>query len=179
MELPSLPFVVIFSSCLHLCKTTLHGFVDDLELDLEVGYSAVALGCGHLAMPQEVLDDVAASALRSCVAMVPKPMTRRSSPLRAFVFDSLLDPSDRSGVPHYMAPYAPIILLLSMITGKSSPRKGRAGIFTHDRPSPSHLPMGNKVCFSIVYAVRSELGRLLNQKKPAAQHHHERGRIHP
>ena len=54
------PFVLILSSCLRPLQDYLHGLVV-VSLDLEVRYPAVALGCGNLAMAQEVLDGRKAS----------------------------------------------------------------------------------------------------------------------
>jgi len=55
MGIHALPLVLILSSCLRPLQDHLHGLVV-VSLDLEVRYPAVALGCGNLAMPQEVLD---------------------------------------------------------------------------------------------------------------------------
>jgi hypothetical protein len=67
-------------------------------LDLEVRYPAVPLGCGNLAMPQEVLDGskarIGVKKLRG--HGVAKPMTRNVQlALSRIGFDPLLDASDR------------------------------------------------------------------------------------
>ena len=92
-----LPFVVL----LFLGLRPLQDHLDSLvvvSLDLEVRYPAVALGCGNLAMPQEVLDgskgSIGVEKLRG--HGVAKPMTRDVQPaLSRIVFDPLLDASDR------------------------------------------------------------------------------------
>ena len=80
-----------------LCKTTSRALVV-VSLDLEVRYPAVPLGCGNLAMPQEVLDgskvSIGVEKLRG--HGVAKPMTRDVQPaLSRIAFDPLLDASNR------------------------------------------------------------------------------------
>jgi len=97
MEIHALPFVLILFSCLRPLQDYLHGLVV-VSLDLEVRYTAVALGGGNLAMPQEILDSSKASigVEKLCGHGVAKPMTRDAQvALSRIVFDPLLDASDR------------------------------------------------------------------------------------
>ena len=96
-DIHALPFVVIFFLCLRPLQDHLHGLVV-VSLDLEVRYPAVALGCGNLAMSQEVLDgskiSIGIEKLRG--HGMAKPMTRGAQPaLSRIGFDPLLDASDR------------------------------------------------------------------------------------
>ena len=91
-----LPFVIIRFLCLRPLQDHLHGLVV-VPLNLEVRYSAVALSCGYLAMPQKVLNgckiSIGIEKLRG--HGVAKPMTRNVEvALSCIVFDPLLDTSD-------------------------------------------------------------------------------------
>ncbi len=95
--LHALPIVVILFLCLRSLQDHLHGLVV-VSLDLDVRHLAVALGCGNLAMPQEILDGrqigISVEQLRS--HGVAKPMTRDvQAALSRIVFDPLLNASDR------------------------------------------------------------------------------------
>ena len=92
-----MPFVVILFLRLRPLQYHLHGLIV-VSLDLEVRYPAVALRCGNLAMPQEILDgskvSIGIEKLRG--HGVAKPMTRDVQPaLSRIIFDPLLDASHR------------------------------------------------------------------------------------
>jgi hypothetical protein len=95
MEVHALLIFVIFFLCLRPLQNDLHGFVI-VSLDLEVGYATVALRCGNLAMPQEILDgsevSIGVEELRG--HGVAKSMTRDiEAALSRIGFDPLLDAS--------------------------------------------------------------------------------------
>ena len=97
MGLHALLLVVILLPYLRPLQNYLHGLIV-VSLDLEVCYSAVALRCGNLAMPQKVLNgskvSIGIEKLRG--HGVAKPMTRDAQAVVSrIVFDPLLDSSDR------------------------------------------------------------------------------------
>lgn len=75
-EIHVFPFVFVLILCLRPLQNYLHGLVV-VSLDLEVRYPAVALRCGNLAMPQEILNgrkvSIGVEELRG--HSVAKPMT--------------------------------------------------------------------------------------------------------
>jgi len=93
----ALSFVILLFSCLRPLQDHLHGFVV-VSLDLEVRYPAVPLGCGDLAMPQEVLDGSQGSIGVEKLSGhgMAKPVAGDVQPAFSRIgFHSLLDASDR------------------------------------------------------------------------------------